>query len=155
MSFPFSAIRKADAQLWRVGAEVPEGYYDIPLEIKQREWNGIGSDKGVLKILVMPTNFLLPWMLAASLPHDILWGIRNDGTRETFGRSNAEWKRNCYRLADDSLGWVWPKMLRETIRNSRQFEARQGWKILMSDKCWDVFQASAQIANEGPERGEP
>ena len=155
MSFPFSVIRKADSQLRRVGAEVPDGYYDIPLDIKQRGWNGIGSDSGYLKILVMPTNFLLPWMLAASLPHDILWGVRNDGTRETFERSNAEWKRNCYRLADDSLGWVWPKMLRETIRNSRKFEARQGWKILMSDKCWDVFQASAQIANEGPERGEP
>jgi hypothetical protein len=155
VSFPFSVIRKADAQLRRVGAEVPDGYFDIPLETKQEEWNGIGSDKGYLKCLVMPANFLLPWMLAASLPHDILWGIRNDGTRETFERSNAEWKHNCYRLADDSLGWVWPKMLRETIRNSRKFEARQGWKILMSDKCWDVFQASAQIANEGPERSEP
>ena len=155
MSFPFSVIRKADSQLRRVGAEVPEGYYDISVDVKQQEWNGIGSDKGVLKILVMPTNFLLPWMLSASLPHDILWGIRNDGTRETFERSNAEWKRNCYRLADDSLGWVWPKMLRETIRNSRKFEARQGWKILMSDKCWEVFQESARIADEGPERGEP
>lgn len=87
MSFPFSVIRKADSQLRRVGAEVPEGYYDISVDVKQQEWNGIGSDKGVLKILVMPTNFLLPWMLAASLPHDILWGVRNDGTRETFERS--------------------------------------------------------------------
>jgi hypothetical protein len=151
MTFPFSKISKADAQLRRVGALVPDGYYNIPLDTKQREWNGIGSDQGLLKCLVMPANFLLPWMLSASLPHDIWWGLRNDGTRATFERSNYEWKDNCYLLADDSLGWVWPKTLRETLRNSRKYEARQGWKILMSDMCWQTFQESARIADEGPE----
>ena len=151
MTFPISKISNADAQLRRVGAQVPDGYYDIDLGIKQTEWNGIGSDRGWLKALVMPANFLLPWMLSASLPHDIWWGLRNDGTRATFERSNYEWKDNCYLLADDSLGWVWPKGPRETFRNARKFEARQGWKILMSDKCWEVFQESARLVDEGPE----
>ena len=151
MTFPISRIIKADAQLRRVGAQVPDGYYDIDLGIKQTEWNGIGSDRGWLKALVMPTNFLLPWMLSASLPHDIWWGLRNDGTRSTFERSNYEWKDNCYLLADDSLNWMWPKGFRETFRDSRKFQSRQGWKILMSDKCWEVFQESARLVDEGPE----
>ena len=79
----------------------------------------------------------------------------NDGKRETFEKSNWAWKDTCYKLADDSLNWMWPKGFRETFRDSRKFQSRQGWKILMSDKCWEVFQESARIANEGPERNEP
>lgn len=151
MSFPESTIRKMDRLLQRIGAPVPPGYWDLDIGIKQREWNGIGSASGNLKYLVPLANAFLPWMLAASLPHDIWWGIKNDGTRETFERSNNEWKDTCYKLADDSLNWMWPKGFRETFRDSRKFQSRQGWKILMSDKCWEVFQESARLVDEGPE----
>lgn len=73
MSFPISRIINGDERLRRIGAPVPDGYWDISPEIKQQEWNGIGSDRGWLKALVMPANFLFPWMLEASLPHDLWW----------------------------------------------------------------------------------
>lgn len=150
MILPLKTIIQCDKILRAIGAEVPTGYWDLSLEDKQRECNGIGSDSGNLKFLVVPTTFVFSWMLPLSLPHDIWWGIRNDGTRKSFSLSNEEFKRNGYKLADYTLGWVWPGSLRESLRNGRKFEARQARNILSSDECWKVFQESAQV-DEGPE----
>lgn len=150
MHLSLRTIAQCDKVLRAIGAKVPPGYWDMSLEAKQQECNGIGSDSGNLKFLVAPTSFVFSWMLPLSLPHDIWWGRCNDGTRETFLLSNQEFKENGYLLADYTLGWVWPKGLRESLRNGRKFEARQARNILNSDNCWDVFQGSAQV-EEGPE----
>lgn len=150
MILSIKQIRAGDRVLRAIGAKVPPGYWDLSDEVKQQECNGVGSDNGALKCLVTPTTIMFPWMFPLSMAHDLWWGVFNDGTRETFLRSNQEFKENGYLYADYSFGWVWPKGLRDTFRNSRKFQARQARNILNLDACWEVFQQSARI-DEGPE----
>ena len=154
MSLSAATIRKNDQILREAGCPVPPGYWDLSIETKMECCNGIGTDSGNLKYLVAPTSFVFKWMLPLSQPHDIWWSVlHNDGSRELFERSNQEFKEGGYLLAQRSFGWVWPKGLRDTLRNGRKFEAREARNILMSDMCWDVW-AKCVVADEGPEVSE-
>lgn len=144
-------VKKSLTRLLRIGAPLPPGLEKFSYAKIASYCNGIGSDDPATKWLVAPTTFVFNWMFDASVPHDMWWSPEyNDGTRKRFELSNQYWHETLDFMAEDSLGWVWPKPLRQDLRNGRKWEADKSYKILMSDKCWEIWQKNAEI-EPGPE----
>ena len=138
-------------ELRSLSAPVPPGFYDLRISTIQEHCNGIGSDDPSTKWLVAPTTFVFAWMEVAAVPHDLWWSpIYNDGTRKHFVQSNDEFRETLDRKADRSFSWAWPLQLRNTLRDARHWQADRAHDILMSDKCWEIWQKNANT-DEDPE----
>ena len=147
---PVSDYLRVSQLLQRLGASVPPGFYDIPPQDGAAQCNWIGSDDPSAKWASVPLNLLLPWMKPASVPHDLWWSpLYNDGSRELFERSNREFRENLDLLADDSFGWVWPRVLRSKLQDARHWEARRAYYVLMDQ--FAIWQRNA-APEPGPER---
>ena len=72
-----------------------------------REYNGIGPEWAGDRIRAWATGKLALFEPAA-LIHDMR-NYESDGTREGFERANAEFYRNCRRLADRAYPWWRPR----------------------------------------------
>lgn len=145
---------KGIKHLQKLGAPVPPGFYDMTAARIASYCNGIGSDDPSTKWLVAPTSFIFAWMFDASIPHDIWWSeLYNDGSRKRFETSNEGFRETLDLIAEESLPWVWPSALRRDLRNGRHWQADKAYQILMSDKCWEIWQKNAEI-EPGPETTE-
>ena len=91
----------------RLGLKTREGFYRLEPEDVAAVWNGMGPDAwpaGLREWISQKLEAVLP----CSMPHDDWYENGNDGTRETWERTQREWHENaelCLADAARTCGW--------------------------------------------------
>lgn len=144
-------IHRYEPALALRGKTIPAWFWTISMANRIEDCNGVGSDDSTVKWTVGLLNAFLRWMIFASVVHDECWCGKwfNDGSRERFEFSNALFRDLLLCKADASFRWL--PFVGEKLREGRRFEARRAYAVLMSDNCYRIWQANAEV-EPGPER---
>ena len=91
-----------------LGLQGPAGYLDLPPELVDSIWNGMGPDSWIASVRAL-VDRMAACVFLCSLPHDLWYSyVFNDGRRETYDAVDRQWGFNSATLVKAaSVGKSW------------------------------------------------
>jgi len=116
------------------GLEGPAGYLELPVDIVDKVWNGMGPDRFSTKVR-LAIDKMGACVFLCSLPHDLWFTLPfNDGTLATYKIVDAQWVRNSallVKIANKTENWWgrrWNEFSAQLIHDALKLGAYAVWK---------------------------